>query len=352
MIFSPSPSSIVRAEAFRWILLSHDFDVDYYYDFSSKREKLIKKTSKIKIFIFFNLLLRLLNKIISKYKRNSIIREIKRYDAIIVIKYPGYAFMQMIKQNATGKILYDIDDAVWLPSFFGKEVFCKLVEIADYISCDNSYLMNFTRKYNPNVFVLNGPSQLELFEKRSPSPPNNDIINIGWIGSQHTLFYLYSIYNVLEKIGQKYDNVVFTIIGTGTDKSKIPEFEKIKTRVIETYDQQSMVEYVSRFDIGIYPLFENELSLGRGSLKATIYMSAKVPAICAAVGGENEEIIEHGKNGFLAHNENDWFSLLELLINNEKLRREVGQNGYEFVRENYSLEACYTQLYSNFLSKI
>jgi glycosyltransferase involved in cell wall biosynthesis len=113
-----------------------------------------------------------------------------------------------------------------------------------------------------------------------------------------------------------------------------------------------MIQYVNTFDIGIYPLFKNQLSLGRGSLKAIIYMSAKVPVVASAIGGENENIIIDGENGFLAATNEEWFAALESLICDSKLRDKIGKEGYQNVKTRYSVESCFNQLQNNFLINI
>jgi glycosyltransferase involved in cell wall biosynthesis len=53
----------------------------------------------------------------------------------------------------------------------------------------------------------------------------------------------------------------------------------------------------------------------------------------------NKEIIEHGKNGFLAHNESEWLDFLSLLIENKTLREELGKAGRDTVLRRYSVIA-------------
>jgi glycosyltransferase involved in cell wall biosynthesis len=204
--------------------------------------------------------------------------------------------------------------------------------------------------FNKNSFVLNGPAQVELFDRVAVSQKiDKRQIIIGWVGSPSTLHYLYSIYNALEKVGQMFPFVKLVLLGVGEDVLLRPHFDKIKTEMIPFYDQSKMLQIVKTFDIGLYPLFNNELSIGRGSLKATIYMSAKVPAICTDLG-ENNRIIQHKKNGLLAKTEEDWFSAIEELINYPELRSYIGNNGYNYVKEHYSLDTCFNQLKTNFLN--
>jgi glycosyltransferase involved in cell wall biosynthesis len=112
-----------------------------------------------------------------------------------------------------------------------------------------------------------------------------------------------------------------------------------------------MIRQVKNFDIGVYSLFRNSLSLGRGTLKATIYMAGRVPAVCSAFG-DNLKIIEDGENAFLANNTEEWVSKIERLIVDPELRKSMGVKGHEWVNANLSIKSCYQQLKSNFLDLI
>ena len=156
------------------------------------------------------------------------------------------------------------------------------------------------------------------------------------------MFYLYKIYDVLEEIGDKYPNVILKLIGTGDNLLLLPPFEKIKIETVASYDQYQMIEQVYSFDIGLYPLFLNELSLGRGALKATIYMSGKIPFVASSIG-EIKEFIHDGNNGFLANNNEEWINKLSLLIENPKLRKNMGTRGFNLVDKIYTIDSCMNQ---------
>ncbi len=260
--------------------------------------------------------------------------------------------LRVLKRKIRGKILYDFDDAVWLPQWLGQDDFREIVKAVDFVSCDNHYLLSAAQDLNRNSFVLNGPCQIELFERHKVvTDGNNQDIVIGWIGSPHTLFYLSVVFDALEEIGSKYSQVVLHLIGTGFDDTKIPAFKKIRVVAVPTYNQAEMVKYVKNFDIGLYPLYNDDISLGRGSLKATIYMAGGIPVVCSAFG-ENCNLINEGENGLLARDSAEWVLKLDRLISEPGLRKKIGRQGFDFAKRNLGLEACYEQLFYNFLSRI
>lgn len=351
VIFQPAPSSVVRAEVFSDLLTKDGYSVSYHYCYSKKLFT-IQSFFEMKEWFPLNLFIKGIQRVIRNINVYVLALKIERYDAVILIKYISPLMLKVLKNKIRGKILYDFDDAVWLPQWLGDGNFREIVKSVDFVSCDNHYLLSAAKVYNSNSFVLNGPCQIELFEnyKVTTDSEKKDVV-IGWIGSPHTLFYLSVVFDALEEIGSKYPQVVLHLIGTGFDGSKIPDFKKIRVVQVPTYNQVEMVKYVKNFDIGLYPLFNDEISLGRGSLKATIYMASRIPAICSAFG-ENCNLIKEGENGLLARDSREWIEKLEVLILDSGLRKKIGERGFVFAKENLSLEACYKQLVSNFLNRI
>ena len=77
---------------------------------------------------------------------------------------------------------------------------------------------------------------------------------------------------------------------------------------------------------------------GKCGLKGLSYMACGVATVMSNVG-VNSDIIEHGKNGYLAQTEQDWIDCLSLLIENSALRHKIGLAGRETVVKNYSVNA-------------
>ena len=64
----------------------------------------------------------------------------------------------------------------------------------------------------------------------------------------------------------------------------------------------------------------------------------------------NSEIIKNGENGFLAIGATDWVQKISLLIENETLRKEIGEKGKETVLQRFSVHAQagrYLQFFNN-----
>jgi len=84
------------------------------------------------------------------------------------------------------------------------------------------------------------------------------------------------------------------------------------------------------------PLPDDEWAKGKCGLKGLSYMACEVPTIMSPVG-VNTEIIQHGKNGFLASTTDEWMACLSQLIENPELRETIGKAGKQTVLEKYSV---------------
>lgn len=62
------------------------------------------------------------------------------------------------------------------------------------------------------------------------------------------------------------------------------------------------------------------------------------PARGGVTRGVNEEIVEHGVNGFLAQGTHEWQQALRTLLRDRELCQRMGGKGRELVEKWYSLQ--------------
>ena len=86
------------------------------------------------------------------------------------------------------------------------------------------------------------------------------------------------------------------------------------------------------------PLPDDKWSRGKCGFKGLQCMALELPVVMSPVG-VNKEIIDDGKNGFLASTNDEWMEKLSALIDSEELRREMGKNARQTVEERFSVTA-------------
>jgi glycosyltransferase involved in cell wall biosynthesis len=258
------------------------------------------------------------------------------------VKVSSLDLIKRVRQNSRARLIYDHSDALWLPHHAKAYAHIRdILRIVDAVTWDYKYTYDFVKQFNENVFHWPAASQVELFDRsRRPCDKKKDEIIIGWVGGGNTLFNLYIVWEALEKIFIKHNNVHLKLIGTGTNSLLIPNFEQVRYLGVPYYGQQEMIKEILNIDIGLFPLFDVEDSRVRGFLKALVYMSGEA-AIIASPCGQIPALIQDGVNGMLAKSTVEWVEKLDLLITNHALRKRIAAAGLETVRRDFSLEKSF-----------
>lgn len=250
-------------------------------------------------------------------------------------------FEWLISHLFKKKMIYDFDDAIWTTDRIKEPWFNKIVKwrrkvskICKWsykVSCGNDFLGDYARQFNKNVVI--NPTTIDTEFSHNPKlikkDSSKDII-IGWTGSQSTLRYLNEIEVQLQEIERKYNYVKTLVIANQKPRIDLKRMEYI------SWEKSNEIVDLSKIDIGIMPLPNDEWTKGKCGFKALQYMAMEIPCIASNVG-VNSEIIDHGETGFLATENNDWTELLNKLINDQNLRIQMGRKGRERVVEAYSV---------------
>jgi len=174
------------------------------------------------------------------------------------------------------------------------------------------------------------PTVIDLNRYDVRSLPDSAIITIGWIGTPSTAKYLTLIKDALKEV---YAACQIRIIIVGLSDlflEGVPlEFRK--------WSEETEVNDIQQFDIGIMPLSDDPWSRGKCGYKLTQYMACAKPVIASPVG-INSKIVQHGYNGFLATTKSEWIAALTALIKDGELRKKMGLVGRYQVEQEYSLQ--------------
>lgn len=275
----------------------------------------------------------------------TIIKE--KPNIVVLHRSSNFVDHYMIKKaKKYTKIIYDFDDALFHVRLPGRIVanshIKSVIRQSDAITAGSHYLKEYARSVNDNVYLVPTPADTKLFHpvmKRNAD--YDDKITIGWLGAgtKDQLHYLRLLKEPLRNLARKYD-IKFKIVSALSKEVRM-EFKNEGFDVDFGLDHWVPIEktprLISDFDIGVMPLTDDGLSRGKCSMKALEYMSMRIPVVASAVG-ENNYAIKNGYNGFLASTSEEWTKYLEKLILDDNLRKKMGNNGRNFVEENYSLK--------------
>lgn len=289
-------------------------------------------------------------------KRFKDIKRARHHDVVFIHREALMTFSTYFEKRlsiANPNIIYDFDDAIWLPEVSEGNKNLQLLKRpekvnlamskAKMIFAGNAYLASHAKQYCDNVKVV--PTTINTDYHRPEIKSDGQKINIGWTGTQTTLKYLKSICQVFISLKDKYkDKIEFTIICDQKPDWFPVDFNFLKWELSEEIKQLNSI------DIGIMPLVDNQWTRGKCGFKGLQYMAMKAATIMSPVG-VNNEIITHGENGYLAESEEEWLNCLSKLIESEALRKQFGENGRKTVTEKYSVESQ-KHRYLQFLNEI
>jgi glycosyltransferase involved in cell wall biosynthesis len=102
-----------------------------------------------------------------------------------------------------------------------------------------------------------------------------------------------------------------------------------------SWSAESEAEDVGDCHVGIMPLPDDEVSRGKGGMKALQYMATGRPVVASPVG-VNADIVQAGRNGFLADGTDEWVVSLTKLARDRGLRARLGVNARKTIEEGFS----------------
>jgi glycosyltransferase involved in cell wall biosynthesis len=279
----------------------------------------------------------------------------KEFDVIFIAReafVTGSSFFEGLLRNRHSKIIFDFDDAIWLNVISTNNRYFswlkdanktkKIIALSDLIFAGNEYLADYARKFNAQVVLV--PTTIDTSLYAPHYKTNKQVITIGWSGSTSTIEHFQHAIPALTILKEKYkEQIEIKVIGDSRFKHEPLGIKGLAWNFeTEVLDLQSI-------DIGIMPLPDNEWTWGKCGLKGLQYMALEIPTVMSPVG-VNKEIIQDGKNGFLADTTEDWATKISMLIESEALRLSIGKEGRKTVVSHYSIESQKTAYIKEFIS--
>ena len=265
-----------------------------------------------------------------------------------------------LAKNLNKKVLFDIDDLVFDTKYTemhpyikamspkekklyddGVNLIGRTLKLCDGAITTTEALARELNKYITNVFINRNVASDEMWQlsqkaliDKENKKKSKDIV-IGYFSgsiSHKPDFEL--VENSLIKILKKFKNVKILLVGN----LKLPEsFNEFSGQIIkqEFIDWKLLPDIISNIDINIAPLLNIIFNEAKSENKWVEASLVKIPTV-ASNYGSFKQVIQQNKTGFLCSNEKDWYFYLKLLINNEKLRKSIGENAYNACIKRYN----------------
>ena len=274
------------------------------------------------------------------WSRWKLLKRCSDFDAVLLHKKTLNFLDAFWLRHYAKKVIYNFDDAIMYydkqpertPSRHKhKNPFKRTVKLSSLIIAGNTYLAEHAKKFNSNVEILPTGLNTAAYNRCRTEKKADGKIRLVWIGSRSTVKYLAQIVPALEKIGERFDNVVLRMV--------CDNFFDLKNMAVEKRPWSLETQYtdLASSDIGLAPLPDDRFTRGKCGFKILQYASAGLPVIVSPVG-VNTDLVKTGINGFVATDINEWVEGLGRLIENPRLIKQMGQNNLEMVKE-YDIEA-------------
>lgn len=263
----------------------------------------------------------------------------------------------MMAKNGVKGLLY---------SFFRKKE-TKLYAVSDYIGCMSPANVEFVLKNNSEVKperVEVAPNSIELQEKGLDSgqekaeryyirkkydlPTDKPIFIYGGnLGKPQGIDYLVKCLDANKRRSDCY----FVVVGSGTDYNKLSDWydsnKGLNVKVMQSLPKEDYDLLVKHCDVGLIFL-DHRFTIPNYPSRLLSYLENKMPVICATdVNTDIGRIAEENGYGYWCESvkPEDFTALVDKMLASD--RKAMGENGYQFLMENYLVENTYRAIVSH-----
>lgn len=207
-------------------------------------------------------------------------------------------------------------------------------------------------------FVPNG-ADLDIFQ---PGENDNwvkekyslgDKFVVTYLGAHGVANHLVTLIEAAKKLMDRQD-IVFMLIGDGMQKEmlkeKAKEYGLSNVIFVDNQPKDKVVDFCNAMDVGTAVLQKNDTFKTVYPNKVFDYMSCAKPVLLNIDGVARELVVGQAKAGVYAKSGDvdDFVKKVLYLYENRKEAREMGQRGYEFVKEHFSRESLAAAYEENF----
>lgn len=282
------------------------------------------------------------------------------YDCIILarvhINDEKYKILERYKKEFNIKIIYEIDDLVFLPWLNGEvggvrskveklndknliQLFknrLKVISLAEHAIVSTKYLNKKMNDIGIKSTIIDNCIS-EKFLKNKIKARNKKLKLLYMSGSPTH----YADFNIIEGILYKFlaeninNAVELNLMGRIDPKSSLNNLPNVNVIPFKKYEH--MFEVIDESDICLVPLEKTEFNSSKSFLKYLECGSRCVPVISSNLD-EYRAIIKNGVNGFIAENDKEWEYLLNYCLINKDDLHVIGVNAYTNIKNNFVVE--------------
>ncbi len=203
---------------------------------------------------------------------------------------------------------------------------------ATAVTVTTEKLAEVTSKYNERIMIIPNAIDFARFPKIEVK---HDDLRLLWSGGSSHYRDLVTVKDDIERLMKDYPTLnlyiygqVFTGLFTNIDQSRCHYQGWVNA------DGHGYRLATVGADVAICPLENNEFNQKKSSIKYYETAALGIPTVAKDMLPYSADI--NGDNGLLY--KDDLYSQVKKLLDNPELRKKIGENGYQWVKENRNLE--------------
>ncbi len=228
-------------------------------------------------------------------------------------------------------LVYDIDDAIYLPTARDEARTAAMVQAATRVVVSAPELATYCERLGASTVRIPTPVDTDRFSP-GPASPAAPLV-VGWVGSPTTTPYLREIEGAVARLAAERPVRVLLV---GDDASVAFPGVDVERAPWNYEDEPALLR---RMHVGVMPLPDTPWTRGKAGYKLLLYMATGLPVVASPVG-VNPEIVRDGETGYLARTEEEWYRALRRLAADADLRAALGRAGRARAEATYSRAVC------------
>jgi len=304
------PSQRFRIEVYLPYLKDKDISYTYHTFYTEKGYQSLYKKGRF-LSKFFSVLF-------GFFKRLLILFTVWQYDYVFVQReitpIGPPLFEWVVSKLFKAKLIYDFDDAIWIPNYSAENAFFhrlknygkikKIIQWSDTVIAGNKFLYDYAIQFNPETHII--PTVIDTALVHNPTlyhKKKKDKITVGWTGTLTNNLHIEFLAPVFEKLNKQFDYDILLI------SNKKPNIDLKNVRFVP-WDKTNEIDQLFQMDIGIMPLKNNhDFYKGKCGFKAIQYMSLGITTVATPLGF-NVDLIAENETGYFATTEEEWYDVL------------------------------------------
>ena len=233
----------------------------------------------------------------------------------------------------------------------------QLYRVSDFIGCMSPANVDYVLKHNPEI----SPARVEVcpnsIEPVEEAASKNDTLRSQYNIPAEATLYIYGgnlgkpqgldfLTEVLETNNNKPDRF-FIVIGSGTEKQRLNDWFQShplsNAVMLDGLPKEDYDRLVRSCDVGLIFL-DRRFTIPNYPSRLLSYLENKMPVLIASDTNTDVGPIaeENGYGLWAEHGDIEKFNkLLNVFCENPELRKQMGQKGYRYLMENYTVERSY-----------